>query len=96
MLALTQKRLEKGGLDESDATLLRSVANQLAVALSNARLFEQMTRNKEAAEIAKEKDEFELAKAIISNAKSRIAITEKRYNIIGDWFKEKERAAWSE
>ncbi len=30
-----------GGLDDSDANLLRSLANQVAVALTNARLFEQ-------------------------------------------------------
>jgi len=41
-----------GGLDESDASLLRSLANQVAVALSNARLFEETTQAKEAAELA--------------------------------------------
>ncbi len=44
-------------LDESDANLLRSLANQVGVTLTNARLFEQMTQSKEEAEIAKEKAE---------------------------------------
>jgi tubulin-specific chaperone A len=43
---------EIGGLDEGDANLLRSLANQVAVALSNARLFEETTQAKEAAELA--------------------------------------------
>jgi len=42
-----------GGLDESDANLLRSLANQVAVALSNARLFEQTNQAKEEAEQAR-------------------------------------------
>jgi CheY-like chemotaxis protein len=41
-------------LDENDANLLRSLANQLAVALTNARLFKQMTQSKEEAESARE------------------------------------------
>jgi signal transduction histidine kinase/HAMP domain-containing protein/CheY-like chemotaxis protein len=40
-------------LDENDANLLRSLANQVAVALSNARLFEETTRSKEEAEQAR-------------------------------------------
>jgi GAF domain-containing protein len=47
-----------GGLDESDANLLRSLANQVAVALSNARLFEETTQAKEAAELAQEDTEI--------------------------------------
>ncbi len=46
-----------GVLDDNDASLLRSLANQVAVALSNARLFGQMTRSKEEAEKAKERAE---------------------------------------
>lgn len=41
-----------GKLDENDATLLRSLANHIGVALSNARLFEQTKLAKEAAEAA--------------------------------------------
>lgn len=43
-----------GGLDEDDANLLRSLTNQVAVALTNARLFEQTTQAKEVAEQARE------------------------------------------
>lgn len=46
-----------GALDENDANLLRSLANQVSVALGNARLFEQTNRSKEEAETAKEKAE---------------------------------------
>ena len=46
-----------GGLTESDANLLRTLANHVAVALTNARLFEQMEQAKEAAEQAKEEAE---------------------------------------
>ncbi|GIK42396.1 MAG: hypothetical protein BroJett011_62290 [Chloroflexota bacterium] len=46
-----------GALDENDANLLRSLANQVSVALGNARLFEQTNRSKEEAEVAKEKAE---------------------------------------
>jgi CheY-like chemotaxis protein/HAMP domain-containing protein len=61
------------GLDENDANLLRSLANQIAVALGNARLFEQTTRAKEEAEQAKEeanqaRDEAEQAKEDIEIA----------------------------
>lgn len=57
---------EVGGLDESDANLLRSLANQVAIAIANARLFEQTTQAREEAELAKEKadqarEETELA-----------------------------------
>jgi CheY-like chemotaxis protein/signal transduction histidine kinase/CHASE3 domain sensor protein len=45
------------GLNEEDAKLLRSVASQVAVALTNARLFEQTIHSKEEAESAKEKAE---------------------------------------
>ncbi len=41
-----------GGLNEQDANLLRSLANQIAVAVKNARLFEQATQAKEDAEHA--------------------------------------------
>ena len=46
-----------GGLDESDANLLRSLANQVAVALTNAQLFAQTTEAKEVAEQAKQEIE---------------------------------------
>jgi signal transduction histidine kinase/DNA-binding NarL/FixJ family response regulator len=47
------------GLDESDANLLRSLANQVGVALANARLFAQSQQAREAAEVAnKAKSEF--------------------------------------
>ncbi len=42
-----------GGLDEGDANLLRSLANQVAIALNNARLFEQTLQAKKEAELAK-------------------------------------------
>ena len=46
-----------GGLDEGDVNLLRSLANQVAVALTNARLFEQTVQAKEEAEQAREEAE---------------------------------------
>ncbi len=47
------------GLDENDANLLRSLANQIAIALTNAHLFAQMQQAKEAAEFANQsKSEF--------------------------------------
>jgi tubulin-specific chaperone A len=46
-----------GGLKLENANLLRSVADQVATALTNARLFEEATHSKEEAEIAKEKAE---------------------------------------
>ena len=50
---------EAGDLDESDANLLRSLANQVAVAIRNTRLFEQAKQAKEVAEIASQaKSEF--------------------------------------
>lgn len=57
---------EIGGLDESDANLLRSLTNQVAIAIANARLFEQTTQARKEAELAKEKadqarEETELA-----------------------------------
>ncbi|MBN2006992.1 MAG: GAF domain-containing protein [Anaerolineae bacterium] len=45
---------QAGALDDNDASLLRSLANQIAVALSNARLFGQVRHSKEEAEKAKE------------------------------------------
>jgi len=50
VLEVLQNRLT--GLDESDTNLLRSLANQIAVALTNARLFEQSRLAKEKAEVA--------------------------------------------
>ncbi len=47
------------GLDEGDANLLRSLANQVAVALNNARLFEQLQQR--ATELAKAKESAEVA-----------------------------------
>ncbi len=47
------------GLDEGDANLLRSLANHVAVALTNARLFVQTQQAKESAEFANQaKSEF--------------------------------------
>lgn len=53
------------GLDEGDASMLRSLANYVAVAINNARLFEQVQQRatelaeaNEAAEIAREKAEM--------------------------------------
>ncbi len=47
------------GLDEGDAGLLRSLANQMAIAFTNAGLFEQTVRAKEEAEVANQaKSEF--------------------------------------
>lgn len=43
-----------GGLEESDANLLRSLANHVAVSLTNAILFTQTVQTKEEAEQAKE------------------------------------------
>ena len=46
-------------LDQGDANVLQSLANQVAVAMTNARLFEQITHAKEAAEVAnRTKSEF--------------------------------------
>ncbi|MCI0420957.1 MAG: GAF domain-containing protein, partial [Acidobacteria bacterium] len=64
-----------GGLNEGDANLLRSLANQVAVALTNARLFEQTTQSKEEAEIAKEK--AEQARAEAEYARKDIEIANK-------------------
>lgn len=46
-----------GGLDEGDADLLRSLANQVAVAMTNARLFEQTVQTKNEAERAQREAE---------------------------------------
>jgi CheY-like chemotaxis protein/signal transduction histidine kinase len=46
-----------GGLDDGDINLLRSLANQVATALSNTRLFEQTILSKEQAEQAREEAE---------------------------------------
>ncbi len=40
------------GFDDSDANLFRSLANQVAVGLTNARLFEQVRQSKESADAA--------------------------------------------
>jgi signal transduction histidine kinase/DNA-binding NarL/FixJ family response regulator len=42
-----------GGIDEGDMDLLRSLANQVAVALTNARLFEEVRQAKDSAENAR-------------------------------------------
>jgi CheY-like chemotaxis protein len=47
-----------GGLDEGDANLLRSLANHVAVALTNARLFEQTVQAKIEAEEVREEVEI--------------------------------------
>jgi CheY-like chemotaxis protein/signal transduction histidine kinase/ABC-type sugar transport system substrate-binding protein/HAMP domain-containing protein len=44
-------------LKSENVNLLRSIADQVAIALTNARLFEEATQSKEEAEIAKEKAE---------------------------------------
>lgn len=46
---------EIGGLDEADANLLRYVANRVAVAINNARLFEQVERALNEARAAQER-----------------------------------------
>ncbi|MBN1991843.1 MAG: response regulator [Anaerolineae bacterium] len=46
-----------GGLDEKEADLLRLLANHIAVALTNARLFEETTQSKEEAEQARKEAE---------------------------------------
>jgi DNA-binding LacI/PurR family transcriptional regulator/putative methionine-R-sulfoxide reductase with GAF domain len=46
-----------GGLNEGDANLLRSLANHVAVTLTNARLFEETSRSKEEAEQARKEAE---------------------------------------
>ncbi len=61
------------GLDERDANLLHSLANQVAVALTNARLFEQTETAKQDAETAKDEaevaqDEAEVAKEAAETA----------------------------
>ena len=61
------------GVDETDASLLRSVANQVAVALANAQLFAETTRAKEEAEQAREEAEEtnqELGRQIWQNRRS--------------------------
>jgi tubulin-specific chaperone A len=62
-----------GGLNEGDANLLRSLANQVAVALTNARLFEQTIQSKEEAESAKEKAEQARAEAELTRKDIEIA-----------------------
>lgn len=53
MLGVLDVQQDKvNSLTETDAHVLRSLANQVAVALANARLFEQIARAKEIAEIA--------------------------------------------
>lgn len=46
------------GLDDSDAKVLRTLAGHIAVALTNARLFEQSQRAKERAEVAQAEAEL--------------------------------------
>jgi putative methionine-R-sulfoxide reductase with GAF domain len=63
------------GLDEDDASLLRSLANQVAVALTNASLFEQTVQAKDEAEKAgqeaeKAKEDAERAKEEAERAKA--------------------------
>jgi two-component system chemotaxis sensor kinase CheA len=48
---------ERDGLDEGDANLLRSLANQVSVALTNARLFTETMQAKDEAEEAREATE---------------------------------------
>ncbi len=53
-----------GGLDEGDVNLLRSLASHVAVAMTNARLFEQTQQAKERAEFSKiEAETASLAKS---------------------------------
>ncbi len=75
-----------GGLNKGDANLLRSLANHVAVTLSNARLFEETTQSKEEAEIAKEAAEqaqqrAEQARAEAEQAKKDIEVANQALEI---------------
>ncbi|GEM_PF-1211024 len=71
-----------GGLDDSDASLLRSLANQVAVALSNARLFEQVEQR--AAELAQSIQAMEAAKEQLQNSEKRFRVLyEGSYDALG-------------
>jgi CheY-like chemotaxis protein/signal transduction histidine kinase len=68
-----------GGLDENDANLLHSLANQVAVALFNARLFAQTTQAKEEAELAQAK--AEQARAETEQARQAIEFANKTLEV---------------
>lgn len=77
---------EIAGLDESDASLLRSLANQVAVALRNARLFERAEQW--AAELSQEvfdrkqaEQELRIFKTLVENAPDGIAVSSLAGNI---------------
>ncbi len=60
-----------GGLDENDANLLRSVANQVAVAIRNARLFTQVETALAEARIAQQRYQAQQWAAVASSGQSR-------------------------
>ncbi|MCL4299669.1 MAG: response regulator [Anaerolineae bacterium] len=68
-----------GALDENDANLLRSLASQVAVALSNARLFEQTNWSKEEAEQARQ--EAERAREEAEQARQAIETVNKTLEV---------------
>ena len=61
---LNVQQTAPSGLDESDANVLRTVANQIGVALTNARLFEQIQQR--AVELAQAKEAAEAANELKS------------------------------
>jgi len=67
-----------GGLNEGDANLLRSLANHVAVALANARLFEETTRSKEEAERAREAAEQAQQEIEIANKTLEVQMWQTR------------------
>ena len=70
------------GLDDNDANLLGSLANQVAVALTNARLFEQTLKTKEEAEQAREeaeKAQMEAEQAKIAAEQAKIAAEQAKH-----------------
>jgi len=61
-----------GGIDISDATLLRSISNQISVALTNARLFEQIQQR--AIELANAREITEATKEELANHEKRLRL----------------------
>ncbi len=75
-----------GGIDESDAGMLRSITNQVAVALSNARLFAETQKRAgelaEAKEVAEEaRDEAENARREAESAKEKAEEARKQVEL---------------
>jgi len=68
-----------GSLRAENANLLHSVADQVAVALTNARLFDETTRSKEEAELAK--DKAEQARAAAEQAQQEIEIANRTLEV---------------